>query len=471
MAKTESPRQASPTTARDNSNDVERRLMEEINLLKLEGLLFCYDPRQAKRRRGTVTLEDARRQPVSIKIDPDYGQPSVLAYKVLQAILLKITEEGIADWRDGRPTFSDTASFSQRELATLVGRAWSGRTSRQLVEAIMQLRSTQIFASLYDKARDRWTVANFQLLVSALFAGQGPTLAQCSVRLAPEIIDSINRQHVAFFNLQRLSKLEPIGLVLYKRVFYNLSVLNRPGMKRHDLKFTKDYATLCREWLGSLKSLRYRSDIVKDQLGRHLDQLETTGLIRRWAIDKNADGRGFNVQFWPGKGFFEDYQHYYIDQHQPQLRLQAAADCRTIQKPLELVAHFHRALGRGHLSFQTHETDYAGALLTRFDEHEIHDLIRYSIAAARQTNFEMVYFGALRRFVEAWKGDKQRADKRRQVRERIDQCAYCNAQGFLELPSRGAASPSVSHCPHDPAQIERMMAGKAAVADERRRVL
>ena len=75
------------------------------------------------------------------------------------------------------------------------------------------------------------------------------------------------------------------------------------------------------------------------------------------------------------------------------------------------------------------------------------------------------------RFVEAWTGDKQRADKRRRLRERIDQCPYCNTQGFLELPSRGAASPSVRHCPHDPAQIERLMAGKAAVADERRRVL
>ena len=438
--------------------------MEEINLLKLEGLLFCYDPRQAKRRGGTVTLEDARKQPVSIKIDPDYGQPSVLAYKVLQAILLKVTEEGIADWQDGRPTFSDTASFSQRELATLVGRAWSGRTSSQLFEAIMQLRSTQIFASLYDKARDSWTVANFQVLGSALFAGQGPTLAQCSVRLAPEIIDSINRQHVAFFNLQRLSNLEPIGLVLYKRVFYNLSVLNQPGMKRHDLKFTKDYAKLCREWLGSLKPLRYRSDIIKDQLGRHLDQLKTTGLIRRWAIDKNADGSGCNVQFWPGKGFFEDYQHYYIDQHQPQLRLQATADCRAIQKPLELVAHFHRALGRGHLSFQTHETDYADELLTRFDEHEIHDLIRYSIAAAKQTRFDMVYFGGLKRFVEAWTGDKQRADKRQLIRDRIEQCTYCNAQGYLELANGTAGTPSVRQCPHDPSQIERIIAEKVTLA-------
>jgi len=294
---------AQAIVAKDSASiDLERRLMTEINLLKLEGLLFCLDPRAARQRSGTVTLQDARREPVTITIDPNYGQPSVLAYKVLQAILLKLTEEGIADWQDSRPVFGDRVSFSQRELSVLVGRSWSGRTSQQLFEAVMQLRTTQIFARLYDKASDDWTVANFQLLNSALFAGRDKTLSQCAVRLAPEIIDSINRQHVAFFNLQRLRALEPIGLVLYKRVFYNLSVLNRPGQRRQDLKFTKDYAALCREWLGGLKVLRYRSDIVKDQLGRHLDQLEATGLIRRWAIAKNAGGDGFNVAFWPGQG-------------------------------------------------------------------------------------------------------------------------------------------------------------------------
>ncbi len=30
------------------------RLIQEINLLKLEGALFCFDPREAKRRRGTL---------------------------------------------------------------------------------------------------------------------------------------------------------------------------------------------------------------------------------------------------------------------------------------------------------------------------------------------------------------------------------------------------------------------------------
>lgn len=459
MAHSALPTQLSIT---DHETSVEDagRLMEEINLLKLEGYLFCYDPRQAKKRCGTLTLEDARSQPVSIKIDPDFGQPSVLAYNVLQAILTKLTEEGIADWQNGRPVFGSSVSFSQRELAMLVERTWSGRTSQQLFEAIMQLRSTQIFASLYDKANDRWQVMNFQVLRSALFAGQGNTLSQCTVRLAPELVNSINQQHVSFFSRRRLGMLEPIGQVLYKRVFYNLSILNRPGSKRHELKFVKDYGTLCGEWLGRLKVLRYRSDIVRDQLGRHLDQLKVTGLIRRWAIDKNAASDGFNVAFWPGKGFFEDYRHFYIDKSQPQLRLQAAADCRTIQKPLELVAHFHQALGHAHHTCKSHETDFASTLLDRFDEHAVHDLIRYGIAAANRTDFPMRYFGALKRFVEPWAGDIQRTESRRQNRKRIEQCTYCNDQGFLELTDAATGSLSVCACSHDPAQIKRIFAAK-----------
>ena len=382
----------------------------------------------------------------------------MLAYRVLQAILLKLTEEGIVDWHENRPTFGDSVSFSQRELAMLVDRSWSGRTSQQLFDAIMQLRSTQIFASLFDKTDESWKVANFQVLCSALFAGQGSTLSQCTVRLAPELATSINRQHVAYFNLQRLNMLEPIGLVLYKRLFYNLSGLMQPGTRRHELKFTKDYAKLCNEWLGGLKVLRFRSDIVKDQLGRHLDRLKATGLIRRWAIEKNAAGNGFNLAFWPGKGFFEDYRRYYIDKRQPQLRLQATADCRMIQQPLELVAHFHQALGRSHRTFRTHETDYASELLGRFDEHAIHDLIGYSVAAAKQTNFDMKYFGALKRFVEPWADDRQQTRRRQVARDRIDQCTYCNDAGFLELNDAAGRVLSVCPCPHDPARIEEILA-------------
>src|SRR3954451_10514729 len=114
---------------------LDRRLVEEINILKLEGSLFCFDPKEAKRRAGKLTLADTRKNPVTIDIHPTYGQPSVLAYKVLQAIFLKMTEEGYP--------YPNTVSFTQRELARLVGRnSWGGNDGRQIYDAVMQLHRT-----------------------------------------------------------------------------------------------------------------------------------------------------------------------------------------------------------------------------------------------------------------------------------------------------------------------------------------
>jgi hypothetical protein len=188
---------------------LERRLMQEINLLKLEGSLFCFDPREAKRRRGTLTLTDARKQPITVEIHPNYGQPSVLAYKVLQAIFLKLAEQGCVPTEDGRCLYHSTVSFTQRELAKLVGRSsWGRTTSRQLHEAVLQLRSTLINAYLYDKGTDAWALANFQVLNTAYFAGRGDTITRCAVELASPVMSSLNRRHVTFFNLKRLSTLE-----------------------------------------------------------------------------------------------------------------------------------------------------------------------------------------------------------------------------------------------------------------------
>src|SRR3954469_14066969 len=125
------------------------RLTQEVDLLKLEGYVFCFDPREAKRRRGTLTLADARKQPVSIKVDDDFGQPSVLAYKVLQAIFLKLDEQGCNLNESGQCLYYDTVAFSKRELSRMVGRAWSGKKgTEELYCAIMQLRRTLIVASL-----------------------------------------------------------------------------------------------------------------------------------------------------------------------------------------------------------------------------------------------------------------------------------------------------------------------------------
>lgn len=431
------------------------RLMEEINILRLEGSLFCFDPRAAKQRQGRVTLEDARRQPLTIEIHPSYGQPSVLAYRVLQAVFLKLTDEGCAPTEDGRCLYLDTISFSQRELAALAGRAWGGRTSKELYDAIMQLQSTKVIGSLYDKETDSWRITSFVVVPSAYFAGRGKTLTRCTLRLAHEVVASINRRHVAFFNLYRLAALETLGLVLYKRTFFHLSNLNADHKSHASLAFTKDYETICREWLGGLKPQRYKADIVK-QLGRHLDALKASGLLRRYVIEKNVAGSGFNLTFYPGRGFFEDYRLYYLDHAQPRLRFQAAADQVKIQSPLELVADFHRKLGRAQNHFAESETAYADDLLASYDGDEIRDLIDYAVTEAGKTGFEMLFFGALKRYLDPWLADKSRRKRRERRQSAIRACPLCNEFGVITLQENSSRRLTAHVCPHDGAQVEKL---------------
>jgi hypothetical protein len=431
--------------------------MEEINILRLEGRVFCFDPREARQRKGMLIGSDEHGQQVTVELHPSHGQPSVLAYKILQAIFLKVTEDGCSLTTDGRAVYSDTANFSQRELAVLVGRMWSGKTSRELFDALQQLQTTRLIASLYEKDTKAWQSASFYILPSVFLAGRGETITRCSVRLAPEIMASLNKRHVAFFNLHRLSLLEPIGLVLYKRFFYHLSNLNDASRSRRSaLMFRKDYETLCKDWLGGLKPQRYCSRITQ-QLGPHLDGLKAAGLLRRWTIEKNVAGDGYNVSVWPGNGFFEDYQLYYCDAQQPRFRFKASAELREIQKPLELVAFFHRELGRTTVKFQEHETAYADELLARFSEAEVRDLIRYGVAAAKETKFEMLYFGALKRYVDAWSIDIERRKHRNTVEDQIKACLYCNDVGYLELRERLTHRHFVLQCPHRSEDITALL--------------
>ena len=211
------------------------RLLNELNLLKLEGCLFCFDPKEAARRSGTRTVEQVERfqeivkRPVSIEIHPSYGQPSVTAYKVLQAVFRKATDEG---W-----PVPDVISFSQRELARLTGRVdLGGQDGKQLYRAMMQLQTSLIRCSWFDKETTNWTTATFNVFVTARFSGRGERLQACSVQLHPLIYKSLNSYHFACFNWTRMQGLEPIGMALYKRLAFHfanlLSALPRDQRER-----------------------------------------------------------------------------------------------------------------------------------------------------------------------------------------------------------------------------------------------
>jgi hypothetical protein len=89
-------------------------------------------------------FQAGRSRQIEVEIHPSYGQPSVLDYKIVQAIFLKMTEVG--------EPYSGTVAFTKRELARLVGReSWGGKDSHELYHAMMQLRKTSINCCIHNK--------------------------------------------------------------------------------------------------------------------------------------------------------------------------------------------------------------------------------------------------------------------------------------------------------------------------------
>ena len=273
------------------------RLFYEINLLRLEGHIFCFNPKAASRRTGGYTLSDQLKRPITVVTHREYGYPSVLAYKVLQAIMKKLSDCG--------EPYPEFVALSKRELARMTGRKYgSGRDLEQLHKALMQLRTCQITCSLKDKPTNRWATATFTILHDLYLSGKGPELDRCLIYINPRIVKSLGSRHYACLNAERMAGLEPLQLALFKRVFYHFSNLYQGNQRTPPLTFRKDYAELCRSWLGGLTPLRYLSKIKNEQLGAHLEALRRCGLLRSYAIERNAARDGFNIAFVAGDGSY-----------------------------------------------------------------------------------------------------------------------------------------------------------------------
>ncbi len=422
------------------------RMYFEVNLLKLSGVLFCLDKAEATRRKaGVFDFEKLTKQAVTITPNPIFGYPSVLACRICDAILKKLSDYG-------QPV-PDHVSFTKRELDELVGHAsWGGRNGAQLARALHQLQGTTISARLFDKGTDRWSVSSFSVLSEVLIAGRGSAIEACSVRPNPLIVASLRAKHYTCLNYERMRSLDVVGRQMFKRVFYHLSNLY-DGQRRAGPRYVKDYGAICREWLGGLRELRYISKIEQEQLGPHLRALQACGLIHSYQIARNARRDGFNIIFIPGNGFFEDYARFYSRVAQPNQSLTLLSDRTSIQQPLELVAHFYKRLYRieslSPRTFSEKEVSLAKQLLERMTLEEAKDLVSFAIGEAVRTNFDVKTFGAVRQYVHPWRAisaDRARAravQAKRETEEREESVRHDYAAFLANAVNAIRASLSV----------------------------
>ena len=108
----------------------------------------------------------------------------------------------------------------------------------------------------------------------------------CTITLADPIIASLKDDHFTCLNHLLMQRLGTIGQALYMRLFFHFANIYQTTKSRPKLLLTKQYEDICKEWLGGLKVLQYKSDILKDQLGTHLEQLKDADFLSSYSVDK-----------------------------------------------------------------------------------------------------------------------------------------------------------------------------------------
>ena len=384
--------------------------LEELSFIKLEGRYFCFDRREiTKRRSGIFEYRDGNRG-IVVEPHPRFGHPGPLAYKIVQSVFRKITDEG--------SPFPATVSFSKRELGRWVGRdVFGGRDSKDIYNAIRQLEDTRISVALYGASGEVLdNPHNFRFLIDSAFKGTGKDIHSINLQamklvVNPLIIESMRQNHFVVFNWERLANLAPLSAVLYKRLYLVFSTLYENAHDRNSLRFEKDYEDMCGEWLGGLVVEKYKSTIAK-QLATHFNLLIEKGLLRSAVIEKRADGERYKIAFRPGKEFFVDYENFYKRPKARLLQFQLTADRFDIQKPLELVEYFYKQVhGVDTLEtkiFSPKDTDFIAELVEKFGDDGVQDFIDYAVAEAPKTKYDMKTVHALKTYLPAWQADKEK---------------------------------------------------------------
>ncbi len=389
-----------PTNNSIEAVDDPEKLYHEINLLRIEGYYFCFDKKITKNATKHTVSEEIKtpdgtvRKEIILVPHKEYGRPSVLAYKILQATLKKYSEYSLP--------YPEGVHFTQRELARLIGRSsFGGWDTKKFIKAIMQLKSTEITFSFFFKKTKEWQMLTINIFHETLLKGRGNVITDLVLSLHPRFVESLSHRYAFCLNYDRMDKLEPIGVILFKRLFFYFSNIYSKN-KRNDLIYTKDYADICEQWLGGLKVLKYKSKIMNEQLGNHLRALKESGLIKKVEVVKNELDDGFNLMFYPGKGFFDDYRRFYGEFLQLALPIRQKHEERYIKNPMVLVQYFYKKLfGKDEIDeniLDASEVESASLLLEEHSFDDIKAWIDYSIQQAKKTSFEMKKFGGIKNY-------------------------------------------------------------------------
>jgi hypothetical protein len=391
-------------TGHQNAGDTQRadKLYIESNLLRIAGALFCHDQRAAGKRTAEIELNSGVvEKHITIRPDPKLGQPGPLAHKIFVALVKKHSDYG-------KPIRNEI-HFTRREIGRLIGRKeWGGRDSGQLSRALHEIHYAFV-TTHFKQPGGRYVEHSFAIFPEILIERRefaSDPIETCTITLAEPIVCSLQDEHFTCLNHTLMQQLGTIGQAVYMRCFFHFANLYT-GANGSRLAFPKRYDDVCAEWLGGLTVLKYKADIIRDQLGPHLHQLIAAGFLSSYDITKAKGQEGLVITFKPGKSFFDDYDRFYRRRTQGELQWEFREDQREIGEPLKFAYLFaEKRAGRPVASVayvNSKDVETAKQLLTEITFEEAPAFLEFALAEAKKTNFDVRALGGLRQYLAPFK--------------------------------------------------------------------
>jgi hypothetical protein len=388
-----------------------------------------------------------------------YGQPRQIAYRLDTIIINRRIDEY------GRPLPKVIRLGSLNQLCKELDLPPSGKNIQNLKNAFLQNASSFITAKLTYRAKDgteRQLEAGFTRY-SVIFTGE--TLPDCTTADAVHVVfndpylEVLNYTPFRPLDYDYLKELTPAAQRFYEIVSYRVFW----AIRKNYLLAMMRYSEYC---LYAAQRRYYDYDHVKKQMYKlHRSHL-ASGYLKHVSYEATTDNEGKSdwvIGYAPGpkakaayhafnkKELIEGEVPQDEEAHQGQPALLKEVDPSPA---IALVNDFYRLFhGREQPAPSTLDIKRASELIRKYGIELARYIVQFSHREAPKTHYQPKMFGGILNYAGQAVADYRAHQARQAEQAAIDQCDFCNADGWISFTD-ATGSPFSRKCPHDLHEIE-----------------
>lgn len=364
-------------------------------------------PKVSKKIEGE-TRQNGQRVKRKLAIIPsvEYGRPIAVDLDMYRAFF-KILRE--IYFKKGK--IENPVGFRDEDMIRAMGKARYGRLTKEIREWLSRMKGTLIESEnwIYDKKKKKNLMQSVTVFDRIIAYGQeidGKKADMNFVWLSDWFLGNLNHGYIFLIDHDVYKCLRyPIAKCLYGLLWWGFYSIKKNGGKF----YWKDYSELCK--FLDIAEYKYESKI-REKLTPSHEELIKNKVISQWDIERQTNGKFFNIKWWPGEVFETYYLNYQnaltngngrLGIKSEPVKKEIAPNQQQDQLAEQLIKFFHQEL-KGVTDWQPKEKELERAreLVGKYQKEQVWYITKYAVARIKETDFvnKVAYFGAIINYVD-----------------------------------------------------------------------